>query len=154
MIMKGERIGLEVVRFFRSQQKQEKSVRLLGMKVLLKQYDRNADEVSKYIEVNYPQYTAHAKENSKDKLSISHRKLEPIDDYVSNNKEVCNMVIALFEAQKRKVREIELLSIKVLLPEWADAEEISSYILVKYPNQYKVHSKDQGEYPIVAIGKR
>lgn len=151
MIMKGEQCAREVVKFFRSQPQRDRSVKLLGIKVQLKQFYRNAYTTSKYIETNYSQYTAHAKDDSFDKLSISYKKLEPIDDCVSSNLEVCEMVIALWETQKKKEWEMELISIKVMLPEWVDSEKISEYIQDKFPN-YKVHPKNQGKYPIVAIG--
>ena len=153
MTMKGEKSAREVVKFFRSQSQQEESVKLLGFKVQLKQFNRNAYETSRYIEVNFPQYTAHAKEDSIDKLSISYRKLEPIDDCVSDKRKVCDMVIALWEAQKHQAWEIELVSIKVILPKCADAQEIASFICKNYP-KYKAHPKYQGEYPIVAIGNQ
>ncbi len=153
MIMKGEKSAWEVVKFFRSQPQQEESVKLFGFKVQLKQFNRNAYETSRYIEVNFPQYTAHAKEDSIDKLSISYRKLEPIDDCVSDNRKVCDMVIALWEAQKHQAWEIELVSIKVILPKCADAQEIASFICKNYP-KYKAHPKYQSEYPIVAIGNQ
>lgn len=152
MIMEGEKAAREVVKFFRSQPQKQGSVKLLGIKVQLKQFNRNAYATSEYIEANYPQYAAHAKDDSFDKLSIGCKKLEPIDDCVSSKKKLCEMVIALWESQKKQVWEMELISIKVMLPEWADSEEISAYIQTKHPNKYKVHPKEQGKYPIVAIG--
>ena len=64
-----------------------------------------------------------------------------------------NIVSLLNEQKKQWGMKIKLLSIKALLPEGTDAEEVSEYILNKY-SEYRVHSKNQGDFPIVAIGYR
>lgn len=155
----GEKCAREVVKYFQKLPQFQESVKLLGIKVQLKTF-RNAYEVARYIEVNYPQFTAHEKKDSFDSLSIGYKKLEPIDFSVSNQKveKVARDVLALLEeAHKNKVCELEceleLISIKVMLPEWADSEVISSYISTQF-KEYRVHPKYQGKYPILAIGNR
>lgn len=140
----------EVVKFFRSQEQQIRNVRLLGLKVLL-QPIVDVDEVSAYITKNYTQYSAHGRAESKPIMSIWYEYLMPVFDSKWRNEDLAEEVVELFQKQKQECGDLQLLSIKVMLPKGADAGKISEYIVEKDP-KYKAHSKEQGEYPIVAIG--
>lgn len=143
-----------VVQFFRNQQQQVESVRLLGTKVLLPS-NADADEVSVCISDNYMQYDAHKRSNQEPIISIWHKNLVPCVDYCKgiSIEELAEELVELFRKQKREYGNLKLLSIKVMLPIGSASDEISEYVVKKYP-EYKAHSKNQGEYPIVAIGYR
>lgn len=140
-----------VVQFFRNQQQQVGSVRLFGAKVLLPS-NADADEVSVCISDNYMQYDAHKRSDQEPIISIWHKNLVPcVDSKVISIEELAEELVELFRSQKRESGKLELLSIKAMFPKGSDSDEISGYVVKKYP-EYKAHSKNQGEYPIVAIG--
>lgn len=66
-------VATDVIRLFKNQIQASGSVRLLSIKVELPE-GCNADEVSKYIEDNCPQYKAHSKASEKPVLAIGHRR--------------------------------------------------------------------------------
>ncbi len=140
----------EVVKFFRSQEQQIGNVKLLGEKILLPS-GVNVDEVSAYITLNYTQYSAHERTESKPIMSIWYEYLVPVFNSKWRNEDLAKEVVELFQKQKQECGDLQLLSIKVMLPKGADAGKISKYIVEKDP-KYKAHSKEQGEYPTVAIG--
>ena len=62
-------------------------------------------------------------------------------------------VVALFQSQTQHKGSVRLRSIKVALPNGCDANEVANWIVDNYP-QYKAHSKDSAEGPMLAIGHR
>lgn len=148
-----KRKAIEVVEFLRSQKQQIGRVKLLGLKVLLPD-EIDTDEVCTYITKNYMEYDAHIKSEYEAILSIWYKNLVPCvsrkECYIE---ELAEEVIELFQKQKRNSYDLQLLSIKVILPREADSNKISTYIVERYP-EYKAHLKKQGAYPIVAIGHR
>lgn len=143
----------KVVEFFRSQLQQVGCVKLLGMKVLLPN-ESNSDNVCAYISRKYIQYDAHKRSDQEPIISIWHKHLEPrVDSKVASVEELAEELVELFRCQKKEYGNLELLSIKAMFPRGADSDKISEYIVEKYP-EYKAHAKNQGEYPIVAIGFR
>lgn len=62
-------------------------------------------------------------------------------------------VVRLFESQTPGVGSVRLQSMKVVLPNGCDAEEVSKYIIDHYP-QYKAHAKESEKAPMLAIGHR
>ncbi len=152
-MMIGEKMAREAVKFLRSQKSEEGAVKLLGIKVELDRLE-NACETSEYINFNYPQFTAHKKDLYVNVLSISHKDLTPANAENADTGRIAENIVSLLNEQKKQWgMKIKLLSIKALLPEGTDAEEVSEYILNKY-SEYRVHSKNQGDFPIVAIGYR
>ena len=143
----------KVVEFFRSQLQQVGSAKLLGMKVLLPN-GSNADKVSTYISENYMQYDAHKRSDQEPIISIWHKQLLPcVTDKAISSEMLAEELIDLFRDQKQEYEYLKLLSIKAIFPKEANSDKISKYIVEYYP-EYKAHSKNQGEYPIVAIGYR
>lgn len=143
----------KVVEFLRRQKQQIGNVSLLGTKVLLPNAS-NADKVSTYISENYMQYDAHKRSDQEPIISIWHKHLEPcVDSKVASFEELAEELVELFRCQKKEYCNLKLLSIKAMFPRGADSDKISEYIVEKYP-EYKAHAKNQGEYPIVAIGYR
>lgn len=140
----------ELVRFFRSQEQRIGNAQLLGLKVLLPPIV-DVDEVSAYITQNYTQYCSHVRSECEPIMSMWYEQLVPLFNSNWNNEDLAKEVIELFKKQKQECGDLQLVSIKVMLPKGADAGKISEYIVEKDP-EYEAHSKEQGEYPIVAIG--
>lgn len=142
----------QVLEFLRSQPQQIGNARLLGIKVLL---DNNLDiarKICAYITRSNGAFKAHMKSDSKVILSVWYKDLEPcLGSILDCNEDFAEEVVELFREQSKTKDNVRLLSIKVLLPEGADTDIISKYIIENYP-EYKVRLKNQGKYPIVAIG--
>lgn len=143
----------QVLEFLRNQPQQIGSAKLLGIKVLL--LDNNLNVVEKicaYITRSNRSFKAHMKSDSKPILSVWYNGLEPcLGSILDCTEDFAEEVVELFREQSRRKGNIQLLSIKVILPKGADTDSISNYIAENYP-EYKVVSKEQGLYPIVAIG--
>ncbi len=143
----------QVLEFLRNQPQQVGTAKLLGVKVLLLDNDLNvAKKICAYITRSNRWFKAHMKSNSEPILSVWYKDLEPClgsiwyctDDFAEE-------VVQLFREQTKKEGNIQLLSIKVILPKGADTDSISNYIVENYP-QYKARFKSQGKYPVIAIG--
>lgn len=144
----------QVLEFLRSQIQQIGNARLLGMKVLLSDKLEVADKVCAYISQNEIPYDAHMKSKCESIFSLWYKHLAPYaDSKIDSTENLAEEVVELFRSQKKKKGSIQLLSIKVMLPEGADTDRISNYIVENYP-EYKARFKNQnlGKYPVVAIG--
>ncbi len=144
----------QVLEFLRSQTQQIGNARLLGMKVLLSDKLEVADKVCTHISQKEMSYDAHMKSDCESILSLWYKYLVPyVDSKIDSTENLAEEVVALFRSQKKKKGSIQLLSIKVMLPEGADTDRISNYIVENYL-EYKARFKnlDQGKYPVVAIG--
>lgn len=143
----------DLLEFLRNQRQRVGSVKLLGIKVSLSDKSDVAHKLCEYISQNYMlPYNAHMKSDSKAILSVWYKHLQPCFDSKLNSVGFfAEEVVELFREQKKKQGNIQLLSIKVILPEGVDSDKICNYIVGKYP-EYKARSKNQGKYPIVAIG--
>lgn len=141
----------EVVKLFKKQRKQVGNVQLYGIKVLL-QAELDADKVSKYITQNYVQYDAHMKSENEPILSIWYHLAPCIDNKGGCVETMAEELVELFQNQ-RNDGNLKILSIKAILPKGVDADKVVKCVIKKYP-KYKAHAKNQGEYPIVAIGFR
>lgn len=143
----------EVLEFLRSQPQKVGSVRLLGVKVSVCNTE-DAYKVCEQISQSHMlPYEAHMKSDTEPILSVWYKELQP---YLGNNTFnsiafFAEEVVELFREQKKNQGNIKLLNIKVMLPEGIDSREVSNYIVGKYL-EYKTKPKNQGEYPIVAIG--
>lgn len=143
----------QVLEFLRIQPQQIGSARLLGIKVLLlDNHIEVAKKICAYITRRNNSFKAHMKSDSKTILSVWYKDLEPpLGNILNCTEDYAEEVVELFLKQREKESNIQLLSIKVMLPSGVDTDGISNYIVENYP-EYKAHFKNQGKYPIVAIG--
>ena len=142
-----------VLEFLQNQTQQVGTVKLLGVKVLLLGNDLDvAKKICANITRSNTWFKAHMKSNSEPVLSVWYGDLEPcLGSICYSTNDVAEEVVQLFREQTEKEGNIQLLSIKVILPRDADADSISNYIVENYP-EYKARFKSQGEYPVIAIG--
>ncbi len=145
----------QVLEFLRKQPQQVGTAKLLGVKVLLLGNDLDvAKKICANITRSNTWFKAHMKSNSEPVLSVWYGDLEPcLGSICYCTEDFAEEVVQLFREQTKKEGNIQLLSIKVILPEKADTNKISKYIVKNYP-EYKVQSKRQGGYPVVAIGDK
>lgn len=143
----------QVLKFLRKQPEQIGVARLLGKKLLLLGTElKDAKEICAEINRGGKWFKAHTKSDSEAILSVWHKELKPcLGRETDCPEDLAKEVVELFLKQIRQEGNIQLLSIKVILPEGADTEEISNYIVKNY-SEYKACSKKQGQYPVVAIG--